>query len=150
MVNWEIVCECKSTNLSAHGSAIQIAICHCADCRKANQEQTQTQTLALLRRDQIETRLDELDVIPGEQYNDGVPRYFCKQCKRCLFGDCTPIGFDMVIVPVEVMTNHQWRPIAQYHMHVEEKVVDIADDGLPQFMGNPEGVQMQQLIDACS
>lgn len=109
-----------------------------------------TQILALMRRDQVESTIDHLKVVPAEEYIDKVPRYFCDSCGDCLVGDCTPIGFDMVIVPTTRMSAAASVGDPDYHMHLVHRTAEPADDGLPRFQGNPEDPYMAALIKGCS
>ncbi|MEM7016688.1 MAG: GFA family protein [Pseudomonadota bacterium] len=147
---WTITCQCGDTVLEAHGEPIQIAICHCADCRAAQGGQSATETLALMRRDQVDSHLDNLKIVPAEDYNDNVPRFFCKSCNACLVGDCTPVGFDMVIVPTRHISSEVSIGAPDYHMHLEEGIVKPENDGLPHYNGNPEDPHMALLIEGCS
>ena len=147
---WVITCPCTNTVLAAHGEPIQVAIYHCADCRQAQHETAATETLALMRRDQIDSPLDDLKVVAAENYNDGVPRYFCKSCNSCLVGDCTPVGFDMVIIPVSRVSSNANVGKPDYHMHLDEGTTDPEDDGLPRYGGNPEDPHMALLVEGCS
>lgn len=147
---WTIACRCNKTTLQAHEAPIQIAICHCSDCRIAQGGNAATQTLALMRRDQIDSKLDDLKVVPAEEYIDKVPRYFCESCGDCLVGDCTPIGFDMVIVSAPRMSAQAMVGKPDYHMHLQHRIIEPADDGLPRFQGNPEDPYMAALIAGCS
>ena len=74
---WTITCQCKKTVLQAHGEPIQVAICHCADCRQAQGGNAATETLVLMRRDQVDSAIDGLKVVPAEEDKDNVPRFFC-------------------------------------------------------------------------
>lgn len=147
---WTITCQCKNTVLSGHGKPIQVAICHCADCRAAQGGEAPTEILALIRRDQVESKLDELKVVPADEYNDKVPRYFCKSCNSCLVGDCTPIGFDMAIVPTARMSSGGQLRDPDYHMHLRDATVNPDDDGLPRYQADPEDPHMAALIGGCS
>lgn len=93
---WAITCQCKQTVLQARGDPIQVAICHCADCQNGKHA---AEKLALMRLNQIVSDLAELEVVPAEGYNDQLPRYFRASCDSRLVGDCTSVGFNMVIVP---------------------------------------------------
>jgi hypothetical protein len=147
---WLITCACQNTELEAHGSPIHIAICHCADCRSANDGDSFTQTLVMIRRDQVDTSLDGLNVVPGTKYNDAVPRYFCTDCGTCLLGDCSPIGFDMAIVPIEGVPATLSVNGPDYHMHSDEAIVEPANDNLPKYQANPEGHHMATLLEQCA
>ena len=147
---WTIVCNCDKSILQAHGQPIQVAICHCGDCRKAEGGEPETETLALIRRDQITSSLDLLKCVSGEQYNDKVPRYFCDSCDSYLLGDCTPIGFEMAIVPTLRISTESKFKVPDYHMHLQEGVSIPEEDGLPKYQGNPEDPYMARLVQKCS
>lgn len=147
---WTITCQCKTTVLQAQGTPIHVAICHCADCRTAQGGSSATETLALMRRDQVESTLEGLQVVPADAYNDQVPRYFCATCNSCLVGDCTPVGFDMVIVPTARMSADANIGQPDYHMHLGEGIVNPASDGLPHYHSQPEGPHMAQLLEGCA
>lgn len=103
-----------------------------------------------MRRDQVDSRLTGLREVPAQEYNDLVPRYFCPSCGVCLVGDCTPVGFGMVIVPTERICSTLEIPSPQYHMHVGEGIAAPANDGLPRYDANPEGAHMDELVQGCS
>lgn len=147
---WTITCQCESTELQAHGQPIQVAICHCADCRVAQGGNAATETLVLMRRDQVDSTLNDLKVVPGEDYNDKVPRYFCSSCGSCLVGDATPVGFDMVIVPTARISSASIVGRPDYHMHLGEGITEAEDDGLPKYQGHPEDRHMALLVEGCS
>jgi hypothetical protein len=147
---WTITCQCKQTVLQARGEPIQVAICHCADCRKAQGGKHATENLVLMRRDQIVSDLAELKVLPAEEFNDQVPRYFCASCDSCLVGDCTPVGFNMVIVPTVCISADANIHKPDYHMHLAEGITKPDTDGLPQYQGNPEDPHMAALIEGCA
>lgn len=147
---WTIACQCNETVLKAHGAPIQIAICHCSDCRMAQGGNAATQNLALMRRDQVESSLDNLKVVAAEEYIDKVPRYYCDACGDCLVGDCTPVGFDMVIVPTSRMSDMAELGDPDYHMHLEHGTTEPPADGLPRFQGNPEDPYMAALVEGCA
>ena len=147
---WTITCRCGKTVLQAHGQPIHVAICHCSDCRLAQGGEAPTERLALMRRDQVESAVDSLKEVPAEAYNDKVPRYFCTACGSCMMGDCTPIGFDMAIVPTARMSADAPERSPDYHMHLGEGTTSPAEDGLPRYNGNPEDPHMAALIEGCS
>ena len=147
---WTITCQCQNTVLQAHGAPIHVAICHCADCRTAQGGHSETETLALMRRDQVESALDGLKVVPADDYNDKVPRYFCASCNSCLVGDCTPVGFGMVIVPTARISANANIGKPDYHMHLAEGIAKPASDGLPRYNSQPENLHMAQLIEGCA
>jgi hypothetical protein len=103
-----------------------------------------------MRRDQVDSTLDDLKVVPAEEYNDKVPRYFCKSCGSCLVGDCTPVGFKMVIVPTARICADAKIGKPEYHMHLEQGTVQSENDGLPQYAGHPEDPHMAALVTGCS
>ncbi len=147
---WTITCQCKKTVLQAHGEPIQVAICHCADCRRAQGGDAATETLVLMRRDQVDSAIDGLKVVPAEEYKDHVPRYFCDTCGSCLVGDCTPVGFAMVIVPTVRISPNAEIGAPNYHMHLVDRTSAPADDGLPRYPGHPEDPHMAALVAGCS
>jgi hypothetical protein len=106
--------------------------------------------LVLLRRDQIDTKLDDLKAVSGDAYLDKVPRYFCNSCGDWLLGDCTPIGFDMALLPAARISAQVMKRNPDYHMHLEQSLIEPPDDGLPRFQGNPEDPYMATLIEGCS
>ena len=147
---WTITCQCKKTVLEAHGKPIHVAICHCADCRKAQGGEASTEILVLMRRDQVDSQLDEMKVVPAEEYIDKVPRYFCPSCDSCLVGDVTPAGFNMAIVPTARISADVQIGKPDYHMHLQHGTTKPENDGLPRYQGNPEDPHMAALIEGCS
>ena len=99
-MKWTVTCKCGKSVLKCHGPQVQVAFCHCVDCRKANGGKD-VETLLLYRRDQIELPEDEsvLELVPNSEFKYNVPRYICKTCRSYLLADvslCPPAkGYPM-------------------------------------------------------
>ncbi len=148
--SWSVECECGEAILQGQGVPIQIAICHCNDCRTARGGDASTHTLVLVRRDQLTTAFDGIKAVSGSEYLDLVPRYFCDSCGDWMVGDCTSIGFDMALLPRDRISSQRTLGEPDYHMHLEQKITEPPKDGLPRFQGNPEDPYMAELIEKCA
>ena len=85
-----ITCRCKKARVTLIGEPLIRTICHCHDCRKANGGQD-SQDLMFASIKQIVAPVN-LKQVAGSEYNDKVPRYFCKDCGTFMYGDAAQKG----------------------------------------------------------
>jgi len=87
----------------------------------------------------------EPEFMEASEFKYMVPRWRCKHCKTYLMADVSicpdipgPSRFNLAMIPVERI---QPAPANQpeYHIHTDEKVVPIPDDGLVQYISHPGG-----------
>ena len=109
-----IICSCKAVKASI-GEPLLRTVCHCNDCRKANGGKP-VQDLLFCRINEV-TIQGELDKVPGSEYHDGVPRYFCKDCGTFIYGDASPKGWKCALFgPIEAISGPAITIKPQLHM----------------------------------
>lgn len=162
--DWIITCPSGcDVKLTVSGKTLlQVANCYCSDCRKANGGKL-IEELALCTVKGLETmpfpqegdpKMDLFKIVPGDEYEDKVPRWFCKECDTWLLGDVRPAGFGMMIAPIRNMASTTGVPMKapQFYMHtgkMPEGSEPTPEDGLPRFASHPEDPFMAELVANC-
>ena len=70
---------------------------------------------------------------PAAEWEDKVPRYFCAACDALVLADCTPIGLNLALLPIGLITP-EVKTQPAFHMHLRHRVSELLpDDGLPKY-----------------